>query len=139
VSSIMPFEHRMQARPMNGGWLIDDTYNGNIDGMEAGLALLAKLPAKRKIYVTPGLVDQGRETESVHVRLGEAIAKAAPDLVVLMKHAVTNYIVEGLEKAKFKGETRIEDDPLDFYNNLDKFIAAGDLVMMQNDWPDQYE
>lgn len=138
VSKIRPFEHRMEARELHGAWLIDDTYNGNIDGMEAGLKLLNELPAKRKIYVTPGLVDQGVETENVHIRLGRAIAEAKPDKVVLMKHSVTQYIEAGLRSADFKGELIIEDDPLNFYNNLDKFIAAGDLVLMQNDWPDNY-
>lgn len=139
VAAIKPFEHRMESRPLNGGWLIDDTYNGNIEGMEAGLKLLTALPANRKIYITPGLVDQGVETETVHRRLGAAIAKANPDKVVLMKHSVTDYILEGLDQGKFKGELTIEDDPLDFYTNIDKFIAAGDVVLMQNDWPDQYE
>src|SRR4029079_174498 len=70
VAATQPFEHRMQARPLAGGWIIDDTYNGNIEGLRAGLRLLHKLPAKRKIYVTPGLVDQGGETERVHLELG---------------------------------------------------------------------
>ncbi|HVX58209.1 MAG TPA: Mur ligase family protein [Candidatus Saccharimonadales bacterium] len=138
VANIKPFEHRMQARELHGAWLIDDTYNGNIEGMEAGLKLLAELPAKRKVYVTPGLVDQGAETENIHIRLGRAIAAAKPDVVVLMKHSVTDYIEMGIRSADYAGQLIINDDPLDFYNNLDKFVAAGDLVLMQNDWPDNY-
>jgi hypothetical protein len=40
--------------------------------------------------------------------------------------------------AKYKGQLTIEEDPLNFYTNLDKYVAAGDLVLLQNDWPDQY-
>lgn len=138
ISKIMPFEHRMEARQVAGAWLLDDTYNGNIDGMKAGLELLKALPGKRKIYITPGLVDQGKETDRIHRELGEAIAKTQPDIVVLMRHSVTPYIEEGLTKGGYNGTLMIEDDPLEFYNNLDHFIAAGDLVMMQNDWPDNY-
>lgn len=136
VSKIEPFEHRMRPYQLSGAWIIDDTYNGNIEGMKAGLRLLASLPAKRRIYVTPGLVDQGDQEHSVHVELGRAITKANPDQVVLMKHSVTDAITEGLEN--YKGQLIIEDDPLEFYNHLDKFVAAGDIVMMQNDWPDNY-
>lgn len=136
VSKIEPFEHRMRPYQLSGGWVIDDTYNGNIEGMKAGLALLKELPATRKIYVTPGLVDQGAEEEKVHVELGRAIKDASPDKVVLMKHSVTEYIINGL--SGYKGELSVEEDPLDFYTNLDKFVAAGDLVLMQNDWPDNY-
>ena len=136
IAKIEPFEHRMKPYELSGAWIIDDTYNGNIEGMKAGLALLDELPAKRKIYITPGLVDQGAEEKPVHRELGNAIVKANPDKVVLMKHSVTEFIVEGL--ADYKGQLVIEDDPLDFYTNLDKSVAAGDLVLMQNDWPDNY-
>lgn len=139
IAKIKPFEHRMEARQVAGAWILDDTYNGNIDGMMAGLALLKELPAKRKIYITPGLVDQGAESDKIHQGLGRAIAEADPDMVVLMKHSVTEDIQKGLKAGSYQGQVIIEDDPLNFYNNLDQFIAAGDLVMMQNDWPDQYQ
>ena len=138
IAKIEPFEHRMQPRNSSGAWILDDTYNGNIDGMKAGLQLLKELPAKRKIYVTPGLVDQGPESDAIHEELGVLIAKSNPDIAVLMKHSVTTDIKRGLEKGSYKGKTIIEDDPLDFYNNIDKFIASGDLLLMQNDWPDNY-
>jgi UDP-N-acetylmuramoyl-tripeptide--D-alanyl-D-alanine ligase len=138
VASAKPFEHRMQAYQLSGGWVIDDTYNGNIEGIRAGTQLLIDLSAKRKIYVTPGLVDQGKETKTVHLEMGRLIAAAEPDLVVLMKNSVTQFIQEGLEFGNFKGIVRVEENPLQFYNNLREFIAAGDLVIMQNDWPDNY-
>lgn len=136
--SIEPYEHRMRPRQADGAWIIDDTYNGNIEGMKAGLQLLSELPAKRKIYVTPGLVDQGAESAQVHRTLGEAIAKANPDLVVLMKNSVTKSILDGIGRGGFTGELVIEEDPLNFYTNLDQFVAAGDLLLLQNDWPDNY-
>ncbi len=139
VQKILPFDHRMQPRQSSGAWIIDDTYNGNIEGMLAGLELLKELKAKRKVYVTPGLVDQGSQSEQIHQRLGQAIAEADPDITVLMKHSVTDAIVAGLESEGYQGQLIIEEDPLRFYQNLDQFIAAGDLVLLQNDWPDQYQ
>jgi UDP-N-acetylmuramoyl-tripeptide--D-alanyl-D-alanine ligase len=138
VAAAKPFEHRMQAYQLSGGWVIDDTYNGNIEGIRAGTQLLIDLTAKRKIYVTPGLVDQGKENKAVHLELGRLIAAAEPDVVVLMQNSVTTFIVEGLRFGNFKGITKIEENPLQFYNNLGEFIAAGDVVLMQNDWPDNY-
>lgn len=138
VGKTLAFEHRMQARSLRGAWILDDTYNGNIDGMKAGLNLLSELPGKRKIYVTPGLVDQGVETKAVHKTLGKAIAHAKPDKVVLMHNSATIYILEGMKAGKYRGETQIEHDPLDFYSNIEHFIAAGDVILMQNDWTDNY-
>jgi UDP-N-acetylmuramoyl-tripeptide--D-alanyl-D-alanine ligase len=138
VAKTKPFEHRLQPYKLAGAWVIDDTYNGNIEGMRAGLALLKELPAKRKIYVTPGLVDQGDLVKSVHQELGGLIGNAQPDVVVLMKNSITDYIQDGLKAGGYSGKVLINDNPLEFYTNLGSFVAAGDLVLMQNDWTDNY-
>lgn len=138
VSRTAPFEHRMQPYRLGAAWIIDDTYNGNIEGVRAGTALFKELQAQRKIYVTPGLVDQGEEAEAVHRQMGELIAGAGPDLVVLMQNSVTGYIQAGLQAAGFRGEVLLEPDPLNFYKHLDLLVAAGDVVLLQNDWPDNY-
>ena len=138
IAETRPFEHRMQPYQLNGAWVIDDTYNGNIDGIEAGLKLLKSLKAKRKIYVTPGLVEQGSSAEAIHVRIGKLIAKAQPDEVVLMGNSVTDYIKQGLKAGKFNNQLKIESEPPRFYAHLDSFVAEGDIVMLQNDWPDNY-
>jgi UDP-N-acetylmuramoyl-tripeptide--D-alanyl-D-alanine ligase len=138
VARTVAFEHRMQARHLGGAWILDDTYNGNIEGMRAGLELLKTLPGNRKIYVTPGLVDQGTETEAVHQELGRLIANAKPDRVVLMQNSATKYIQTGLDAGNYDGEVSIETNPLEYYTNLEHFLANGDAVMLQNDWPDSY-
>lgn len=138
VGRTAPFEHRMEPRQLGGAWIIDDTYNGNIEGIRAGLELLKTLKSPRKTYITPGLVDQGVETERVHTEMGKLIANSKPDRVILMKNSVTKYIQQGLEAVGYKGGLALEEDPLGFYNNLDQFVAAGDLILMQNDWTDNY-
>ncbi|HUC87956.1 MAG TPA: Mur ligase family protein [Candidatus Binatia bacterium] len=138
VKATKPFEHRMQPYLLAGAWVIDDTYNGNLEGIRVGTQLLAELQAKRKIYITPGLVDQGAENEKVHFEIGQLIATSKPGLVVLMDNSVTGFIKKGLVEGGYVGELRIEPNPLGFYNNLSEFVAVGDLVLMQNDWPDNY-
>jgi UDP-N-acetylmuramoyl-tripeptide--D-alanyl-D-alanine ligase len=138
IAKMRPYDQRMQPRHVGGAWIIDDTYNGNLEGIKAGLELLSDVEAKRKIYVTPGLVDQGKETRRVHEEIGQAIARAKPDRVVLMKNSVTDIVYTSMDEAGYEGEVVIEEDPLGFYNNLDQYIAAGDVVLMQNDWTDNY-
>jgi len=139
LKGVKPYEHRMEPRPLHGSWLIDDTYNGNLEGVRAGCELLRELSTDgRKIYVTPGLVDQGTETDRIHLEIGGLIASAKPDIVYLMKNSVTAYIEDGLLAAGYDGELRIVDEPLEFYSSLESIIAKGDIVMMQNDWPDNY-
>ncbi len=139
VAKTKPFAHRMQPYNLGGAWIIDDTYNGNIDGIKAGTELLGELKAeKRKIYVTPGLVEQGKESARVHKLMGSYIAQAKPDVVVLMHNSTTEHIKQGLSGAGYAKQLIIEDDPLKFYANLEQFVAKGDIVLMQNDWPDNY-
>jgi UDP-N-acetylmuramoyl-tripeptide--D-alanyl-D-alanine ligase len=137
LKKVKPFEHRMEPRELHGAWIIDDTYNGNKEGVEAGLKLLKQLEAKRRVYVTPGLVEQGEKNKEIHIQIGKWISGSA-DVVVLMNNSVVDYISEGLKQAGYKGRTLIIDDPLDFYTHIDQFVAAGDVVLMQNDWTDNY-
>ncbi|MCL1876890.1 Mur ligase family protein [Candidatus Saccharibacteria bacterium] len=138
LKDLIPFEHRMQPVIVNGAIVIDDTYNGNLMGVTVGVNLVRELDGfKRKIYVTPGLVEQGDKTRQIHVEIGKMLADTF-DVIVLMQNSVTDFIIEGLKKHKFAGELLIEDNPLKFYQNLDKFVAVGDLVLMQNDWTDNY-
>lgn len=138
VAKTAPFEHRMQPRLVNGAMVIDDTYNGNLQGVRVGTALLHELKAGRKWYITPGLVDQGRESDAIHRQMGELIAAAKPDVVVLMSNSARPHIEAGLRQAGYEGDVRVEQNPLQFYTTLPHFIAAGDLVLMQNDWTDNY-
>ncbi|MDB5162789.1 MAG: hypothetical protein JWN28_396 [Candidatus Saccharibacteria bacterium] len=138
LRKVRPFEHRMEPRPMHGAWVIDDTYNGNSQGVEAGLSFLKSSGAKRRIYVTPGLVEQGSKVREIHETIGRQIAGSV-DVVVLMQNSVTEYIKAGLTREKFNGKLIEIDNPLQFYTNLDQFVAAGDIVLMQNDWTDNYQ
>ncbi len=137
IEHTKPFEHRMQPYQLAGATIIDDTYNGNIKGIEAGIGLLSSIEATRKIYVTPGLVDQGSDSAAIHQRIGEMIAPIF-DIVVLMKNSTTNDIENGLKLAGYNGQVIIIDNPLSFYTNLQHFVAKGDVVLMQNDWTDNY-
>ena len=138
IKNTAAYEHRMQPYQLNGAWIIDDSYNGNIEGIRVGTALLQELKADRKIYITPGLVDQGSETKNIHLKLGELIASSGADKVILMNNSSTKYIRQGLEKAGFKGKLEIESNPLWYFTNLANFVAKGDVVLIQNDWTDNY-
>ena len=138
IEKTVPYEHRMQPYQLNGATIIDDTYNGTIEGMTAGLELLSSLQAKRKVYVTPGLVEQGTEFINVHKKLASLIIEANPDVVVLMQNDGTKIVADFLHENKFGNDTIINDDPLSFYSNLNLFVASGDVVLMQNDLTDNY-
>jgi UDP-N-acetylmuramoyl-tripeptide--D-alanyl-D-alanine ligase len=147
LARLRVFEHRMEPRKLtNGALVIDDTYNGNLEGVRAGLRLLGELDLAadgtrfvRKSYATPGLVEQGALSDEIHEEMGELIAAADVDNVYLMRNSTTSAISRGLQKGEFAGRLTILENPLDFYENLDKVTVAGDVILMQNDWTDNYE
>ncbi len=136
---LLPHEHRLQPRPMNGGWIIDDSYNGNIEGLTAGLDLLQELDFKRKIYVTPGLAEQGNQKVQVHEQLANKINSVRPSLTVLMNNSSTKIVKNTLKKLGYTGKIQLVDDPLEYYESLPHLLAANTVIMLQNDWTDNYD
>jgi len=133
-----PFAHRLQ--PMHwadGVTFLDDSYNGNPDGVRAVIAFLASLPG-RKFYVTPGLVEAGPRLREVHEQIGAQIAEAGIEKVALIRNSVTPHVENGLKKAGFKGDILWYEDMPACLSALRALALPGDVILVQNDWPDQY-
>ena len=139
VKKIKPFDHRLEPKMDSSGVItLDDSYNGNPDGAGAVIDFLASLKNHRRFYVTPGLVEMGFRIDVVHKEIGDKLAKAQIEKVILIKNSVTPYIERGLKEAGFKGEIRWFNDALSAFNALPSLTVKGDIVLLQNDWPDQY-
>lgn len=140
ISKTMPFDHRLEPKTDNAGVItLDDSYNGNPDGVSAVIAFLASLKDCRRFYVTPGLVEMGLQTEDIHKQIGKQLARASIEKVILIRNSVTSYIEEGLKEEGYKGEVIWFDDALAAFAALPLLTVKGDVVLLQNDWPDQYQ
>lgn len=140
VSKIKPFDHRLELKIDNTGVItLDDSYNGNPDGVKAVIEFLAGLKNCRRFYVTPGLVEMGEQTEKIHKQIGKELAKASIEKIILIKNSVTPYIEQGLKEAEYKGEIIWFDDALTAFAALPYLTAKGDIILLQNDWSDQYQ
>ncbi|MBI4085006.1 MAG: hypothetical protein HY432_00675 [Candidatus Liptonbacteria bacterium] len=140
IEKTRPFEHRLEPKIDGTGVItLDDTYNGNPDGVKAAVEFLGSLKAHRRFYVTPGLVEMGSHTEKVHRDIGRNLARACIEKVVLIKNSVTHYIEQGLKEEKYGGEILWFDNALVAFAALPYLTVKGDIVLLQNDWPDQYQ
>jgi UDP-N-acetylmuramoyl-tripeptide--D-alanyl-D-alanine ligase len=139
LAKTKPFDHRMEPKSDSSGvTTLDDSYNGNPDGVRAVIEFLATLSGHRRIYVTPGLVEMGPRTVAIHREIGTELARAGIEKVILIKNSVTPYIQEGLAEAKYPGEVVWFDEALAAFSALPNLTVKGDVVLLQNDWPDQY-
>lgn len=137
IAKTKPFEHRMQPAEASGIWTIDDSYNGNPDGARVAIEFLSGLKGHRRMYVTPGLVEVGSATAIVHTQIGLMLADNV-DVVVLVKNSATPFIAKGLEAGNYKGEVLWYEDGLSCLNALSQITKPGDVVLLQNDWSDNY-
>ena len=135
IANIKPVEHRLQTIKSAGDVLvIDDAYNGNPDGVREAINVLSKFSSRRKVFITPGLVEMGKSTAYVHRTIGQELAGVA-DVVILIKNSVTPFIAEG-----FKSDDKVVwfDTALKAHAGLKNILKPGDVVLFQNDWGDQY-
>ncbi len=139
IAKTKPFDHRLEPKIDASGLItLDDSYNGNPDGVKAVIDFLSSLKNYRRFYVTPGLVEMGAQTQAVHMTIGKWLAEAGIEQVVLVKNSVTPYIEQGLRDAHYQGVVSWFDDALEAFSALPLMTIKDDIILLQNDWPDQY-
>ena len=131
-NSMEAHNRRFKPQEIDGVAVIDDSYNGNPDGFLAGIEFLKGLKAKRKVYVTPGMIELGRLSPDAHFAVGQKLASSGVDLVILNKNPATGQIDAGLKAGKYKGETAWLGEQDNFLEHISDFTQKGDVVLLQN-------
>jgi UDP-N-acetylmuramoyl-tripeptide--D-alanyl-D-alanine ligase len=140
VAAMKPVEHRLQPiyNKHTNILVIDDSYNGNPRGVEEAIKVLSKFEQNRRIYLTPGLVEAGPKAREIHYNIGKQLAKVA-GLVILIRNTVTPFIADGLEKNGFDTKDIIWfNTAKEAHDSLGKILRPYDVILFQNDWPDNY-
>ncbi|GHV25838.1 Mur ligase [Clostridia bacterium] len=138
VSKTEPVEHRLQLISTGGATVIDDAYNANPTGAAAALSVLAKFP-KRRIIVTPGLVELGEEQDRHNKEFG-VMMKDSVDVAILVGATNEKAIREGLTGSGFPSEHIHSVTDLDaaLATLAELALTANDTILFENDLPDNY-
>jgi UDP-N-acetylmuramoyl-tripeptide--D-alanyl-D-alanine ligase len=137
VAALEPVEHRLQLIEGAGGvTVIDDAYNSNPQGAQAALDVLAAIPAGRRIVVTPGIVELGDLQAEANRTFGERAAEVA-DVVIIVATLNRAPLVEGASGSS--AEVVTVDSLAEATKALEGRVGPGDVVLFENDLPDQYE
>jgi UDP-N-acetylmuramoyl-tripeptide--D-alanyl-D-alanine ligase len=139
AQKITPAERRLQPvqRTSSDILVIDDSYNGTSDGVQAAIETLDKFVGRRKVCVTTGLVEIGDQSREIHNDIGRQLADVA-DVVVLVESSVTDWIKSGLEEGGFAGELYTFKSQSAMQDQISNLTVSGDVVLFQNDWPENY-
>ncbi len=134
-------EHRMQLihNKNSNVYVIDDSFNGNLEWIRSIFSLMEHAPfSGRKVLIAWGIVELGKETESVHLKLGRQISSLA-DLVLLVEWPVWNALKKWLSAAWYVASNiKMYKTPLELHEDLINITQSGDMIIFQNDLPDQY-
>lgn len=138
LSKLQPIPHRLQLIKTGNAYILDDGYNSNPKGAEEAIKALCRFDG-RKCIVTPGLIECGVLEETLNNTLGERIAKANLDKVILVGETLVTAVKDGYQKAGGDMENlKIVPTLNKAQELLSSWVASGDAVLFLNDLPDVY-
>ena len=126
LEKIEPIPHRLQRIDAGGKVILDDSFNGNIDGMMASFDLATTWPG-RKILITPGLVEADE-------KLNEKVAKRADEIfdrIIVtgdLNYAIFKRFVAPEKLRRLERKSQMEE-------MLVEETRPGDLILFANDAP----
>ncbi len=126
VSTLRSVEHRLERIEAGGKIIIDDSFNGNLEGMLGSYDLIATYQG-RKVIITPGIVESNEHDNRL---LAEKI-DAVFDLVIIT--GKTNVTI--LNKSIQKAQKVILSDKSKLQDVLAEFTHKGDIILFSNDAP----
>ena len=117
----------------SGVQVIDDTFNANPASAASALKALANLSLTgRRVVVTPGLVELGREQYEENLALSRKIAFNGAELVIVNRTNAVPLMI-GFEGPVRRFNTR--DEAVTWVRSA---LVPGDGVLYLNDLPDHY-
>ncbi len=135
LAAVRPIPNRLtSAQAPSGVLVIDDTFNSNPAGAQAALALLAAAPvSRRRVVVTPGMVELGPRQRPENEAFATAACDVATDFVVVGR---TNH------RALLRGAAplrpvvvRTREQAVTWVRT---HLGPDDAVLYENDLPDHY-
>ena len=138
IANLQPVEHRLQLIRKPGNiHVIDDAYNSNPAGASAALQVLKAFPGRR-IIITPGMVELGKDEETFNRTFGQEMADCT-DIAILVGPKHTAPIREGLQAGGFdEKQIHTVQSLTEATALLGQMAEGGDTVLFENDLPDNY-
>lgn len=139
ASLILPTEHRLEIKKIGNLKVIDNSYNTNPKVVISSLKFLKEIgEGKSKILITPGLIEQGSNSEIENKKFIKNAAAVA-DEIIIVGESFREFLKSGLEEVKFPKEkthfVRSTKSALEF---AEKIAGENSIVLIENDLPDQY-
>ncbi|MEA3289875.1 MAG: UDP-N-acetylmuramoyl-tripeptide--D-alanyl-D-alanine ligase [Campylobacterota bacterium] len=126
LHKLQPVEHRLHFSKVGGKLILDDSFNGNIEGMLEAVNIAATHDG-RKVIVTPGIVESTMEANVEFIKAVDEVF----DLVIVTGSLNSKLFEKVLEKNK----AVIVEDKTKLQDILSEETHLGDLILFANDAP----
>jgi len=126
VSKLKQVDHRLQRIEAGGKIIIDDSYNGNLEGMVSSYELVSNYEG-RKVLITPGIVES---TKEANIELAKKIDEVF-DIVIITGKVNAATLMDNIKRAK----KLILSDKEKMQDLLASQTKAGDIILFSNDAP----
>ena len=141
MKTMPPTPHRQEIIKASGNiTIIDDTYNSNPAGFLSALETLKNTDAKRRILITPGMIELGEKQFELN-KIAAKTAALITDYVIVVGETNKLALEEGLkEELKDSFEKRVFWAPdLDTAKKkLSEITLPNSAILLENDLPDHY-
>jgi len=124
--SLKPVENRLQRIDAGGKIILDDSFNGNIDGMLDSFEL-ANTHSGRKVLITPGLV----EVDDIYNEQVAQRANEVFDIIIVtgeLNYKIFKDIIDSEKLLKLESKDKMQE-------MLIEHTQKGDLILFANDAP----
>lgn len=148
AKQLLPTPHRLEIKKMGNITFIDNSYNINPTSTKESLNLLSQFREYRKIVITPGFVELGKQAAEENKQLGNDLACLADEVII---------VGENNKKSLREGIRMVwkEDDTTHFvYSTKEGITLAQQLatehikkvartdsqavILLEGDLPDQF-
>lgn len=127
IAELNPIKHRLEKMEVNGKIILDDSFNGNFNGMSEAIRLSSLHSGGKKIIITPGLVES---SENNNIKLALLIDKVF-DIAIITGELNSKILSSNILNA----QKIIIKDKINLNNILATFCKEGDLILFANDAP----
>ena len=139
IGSLKPTEHRLELKTyINGSSLIDDAYNSNPEGCLEAVRVLGSFQGKRKILVTPGLIELGDREYDCNYALGLEATRHC-DVIILVGQNRSKPMMDAINTTDFsKDNVYVVSSFKEATEIYTPMLNKDCVVLWENDLPDNY-
>jgi UDP-N-acetylmuramoyl-tripeptide--D-alanyl-D-alanine ligase len=114
--------------------VLNDCYNANPASMKNALGILVNLGSaenRRLVFICGDMAELGRQTEQLHVELGDYIAQAKVQLLLVVGEFAKIAAETAKRSAEYDLQIESFEDTISACNNLAKFIKDYDIILVK--------